>query len=103
MSASAKSSQHHTPSRPNGNLLKLTAVGFVFATMFTPTNAYFDQGICCMLKVREEISVYQDDPWSVCDTDHAYVLLEPRAVHTCPRNNGMVRAELWGVSSQLFR
>jgi hypothetical protein len=84
MSASAKSFQHHTTPRRNGNFLSLAAVGIVLATMFTPTNAYFDQGICCMLKVREEIAFFQDNPWSVCDTDHSYVYLSPGPYTSVP-------------------
>lgn len=84
MSALAKSFQHHTTSRRNGNFLRLTAVGIVLATMFTPTNAYFDQGICCMLKVREEIAVFHYNPWSVCDTDHSYVYLSPGPYTSVP-------------------
>ncbi|CZR69128.1 uncharacterized protein PAC_19028 [Phialocephala subalpina] len=51
--------QYHAISRRNGNFLNLCAVAIVFATMFTPANANFDQGIC------------------FCDTDHAYVYLSP--------------------------
>jgi hypothetical protein len=75
--ASARSSPCHTVSRLNGKFLRLCAVAIVFATMFTPTNAYFDQGICCMLAVRANITYYDDNPWTVCDTDHAYVYLNP--------------------------
>jgi hypothetical protein len=64
------------------------AVGIILATMFTPTNAYFDQGICCMLKVREEIAFFQDNPWSVCDTDHSYVYLSPGPYTSVPATMG---------------
>jgi hypothetical protein len=88
MSALAKSFQHHATSRPNGIHLRLAVVGIVLATMFTPTNAYFDQGICCMLKAREEITLFQDNPWSVCDTDHSYVYLNPGPYTSVPATMG---------------
>jgi hypothetical protein len=64
--------------------------------MFKPTNAYFDQGICCMLQVRENIKVFQNDPWTICDTDHNYVYLSPGQYQSVPATMGWCQQNCGG-------